>query len=190
MDSAPSINAIRNRITGICPAAHPHALAELIRTQATPVWLVVHEEAQRADTLAEDIALFHSAGGAKSGLEVLIFPEAQTENREMREAFTAASDRLGVLSRLRAVGRKAPLVILSTPAALLQPVPPPRDFAERETELRKGTAHSFQGLLDLLRAYDYDSEAVCEAPGQYAVRGGIVDVYPITALQPYLGFFR
>ena len=46
------------------------------------------------------------------------------------------------------------------------------------------------GLLELLHAYDYDSEAVCEAPGQYAVRGGIVDVYPITAQQPYrLDFF-
>ena len=190
MDPAPSINAVRTKVTGICPAAHPHALAELIRAQPAPVWLVVHEEPQRADTLAEDIALFYSARGTGADLEVLVFPEAQTENREMREAFTAASDRLGVLSRLRAAGRQAPLVVLSTPAALLQPVPPPRDFAERETELRKGTTRSFQGLLDLLRAYDYDSEAVCEAPGQYAVRGGIVDVYPITALRPYrLDFF-
>src|SRR5688572_6708005 len=119
MDSAPSNNAVRTKVTGICPAAHPHALAELIKTQPAPVWLVVHEEAQRADTLAEDIALFHSASGAGSGLEVLVFPEAQTENREMREAFTAASDRLGVLSRLRAVAGKAPLVVLATPAALI-----------------------------------------------------------------------
>jgi transcription-repair coupling factor (superfamily II helicase) len=31
---------------------------------------------------------------------------------------------------------------------------------------------------------------VCEAPGHYAVRGGIIDVYPVTATQPYrLDFF-
>ena len=197
MDSAPSPTAVRTRITGICPAAHPHALAELLRTQPAPVWLVVHEEARQADALAEDIALFHAASGGKTPLEVLIFPEAQTENREMREAFHAASDRLGVLSKLR--GRKSgsqpsaissQLVVLSTPSALLQPVPPLVDFSEKETELRRGNARSFQGLLDLLRSYDYDSEAVCEAPGQYAVRGGIVDIYPITALRPYrLDFF-
>src|SRR5690606_34847292 len=41
-----------------------------------------------------------------------------------------------------------------------------------------------------LQALDYDSEAVCEAPGHYAVRGGIIDVYPVTATQPYrLDFF-
>jgi transcription-repair coupling factor (superfamily II helicase) len=82
------------------------------------------------------------------------------------------------------------LLILATPAALLQPVPPLEDFAAREIELTRGSAQSFQGLIDLLRSYDYDSEAVCEAPGQYAVRGGIVDVYPITAQQPCrLDFF-
>ncbi len=198
------------RLTGICPAAHPHALAELVRTHPAPVWLVVHEEAARTDSLAEDIALFHQAGGGPA-LDILAFPEAQTDNREMREAFNAASDRLAVLSKLRGLtflggGGPSPredaasrvraprlqqtLLILTTPAALLQPVPPPEDFSSRETSLQRGEARPFQGLLDLLRAYDYDSEAVCEAPGQYAVRGGIVDVYPITAHQPYrLDFF-
>ena len=82
------------------------------------------------------------------------------------------------------------LLILTTPAALLQPVPAPADFAARETTLSRGQLQPFQTLLELLRSFDYDSEAVCEAPGQYAVRGGIVDVYPITAHQPYrLDFF-
>src|SRR5205085_9466983 len=117
--------------------------------------------------------------------------------------------RLAVLSRLRAMREaRAPslanesssgvtasrlqetLVVLATPAALLQPVPPPVDFANREAELVRGENRPFQGLLELLRSFDYDSEAVCEAPGHYAVRGGIVDVYQITANQPYcLDFF-
>jgi transcription-repair coupling factor (superfamily II helicase) len=197
MDSAPSPRSSRTILTGICPAARPHALAELLATSPAPVWLIIHEEARDADTLAEDIALFHAArGGEPAALEIVSFPEAQTENREMREAFHAASDRLTVLSKLRGrLGSKlhafaSPLVILATPAALLQPVPPREDFAGRETELRRGAVQSFQGLLELLRSYDYDSEAVCEAPGQYAVRGGIVDVYPITAAQPSrLDFF-
>jgi len=182
-----------SKLTGICPAAHPHAIAELLRAHPAPVWLVVHEEAAHTDTLAEDIALFHAAAGGQN-LQVLAFPEAQTDNREMREAFNAASDRLAVLSQLRSAAhlssRSAQLVILATPAALLQPVPPPEDFAAREVSLQRGESRPFQRLLELLRAYDYDSEAVCEAPGQYAVRGGIVDVYPITAHQPYrLDFF-
>ncbi|HEY0863816.1 MAG TPA: transcription-repair coupling factor [Lacunisphaera sp.] len=191
-----SVNsASRTKLTGICPAAQSHALAELLGRHPAPVWLVVHEEARQTDALAEDIALFHAANPGKSKLEILAFPEAQTG--EMREAFNAASDRLAVLSRLRGLrpiaqlsALNSQLLILTTPAALLQPVPPLADFANREAALVRGEGRSFQALLDLLRSFDYDSEAVCEAPGQYAVRGGIVDVYPITAHQPYrLDFF-
>ncbi len=194
MEPVSSITTSRVKVTGICPAAHPHALAELLRTRPAPVWLAIHEEAKQADALAEDIALFHEANGNTPPLEVMVFPEAQSDNREMREAFNAASDRLAVLSKLRGLKRatvkSGSLLILATPGALLQAVPPVEDFAAREIELKRGASQSFQGLLDLLRSYDYDSEAVCEAPGQYAVRGGIVDVYPITAQQPYrLDFF-
>ncbi|MDI1249367.1 MAG: CarD family transcriptional regulator, partial [Lacunisphaera sp.] len=189
----------RLKVTGICPAAQPHALAELVRRSPAPVWLVVHEEIQQAEALAEDIALFHAAQSGPAGLEIMLFPEAQTDNREMREAFNAASDRLAVLSKLRGLrsvsgsslpAHRSPLLILATPPALLQPVPPPADFATREIEVRRGAGQPFAALLELLRSFDYDSEAVCEAPGQYAVRGGIVDVYPITAHQPCrLDFF-
>jgi transcription-repair coupling factor (superfamily II helicase) len=209
MSSAP---VSRTKITGVCPPARAYALATLVLRHPAPVWLVVLEEAQQADALAEDVALFHHATSPGQPLEILGFPEAQTDNREMREAFNAASDRLGVLSRLRGLcaisrsfashegartnpgdrssGTTGPLLILTTPAALLQPVPLPADFAAREIELRPGHSQPFATLQKLLQTFDYDCEAVCEAPGQYAVRGGIVDVYPITAHQPYrLDFF-
>ncbi len=199
--------APRTHLTGICPPARAHALVELARRHPAPVWLVLHEEASTAEALGEDLALFHRASCSEAPPDILVFPEAQTDHREMRDAFTAASDRLAVLSRLRAIrglgggpgettvakttrARVAPLVVLATPAALLQPVPPLTDFADREAELRPGGPQSFQAVVALLRSFDYDSEAVCEAPGQYAVRGGIIDVYPITAPQPYrLDFF-
>lgn len=186
--------ASRTKITGVCPPARAYALARLVAEAAAPTWLVVVEEARGLEAFAEDLALFHHARGNPAPLEVLVFPESQADSRDLREAFNAASDRLAVLSRLR--GRRhatsAPdaLLVLTTPGALLQSVPPPEDFSEREVTLRRSEERPFQGLLELLRQFDYDSEAVCEAPGQYAVRGGIVDVYPITAHQPYrLDFF-
>ncbi|MDR0901353.1 MAG: DEAD/DEAH box helicase, partial [Opitutaceae bacterium] len=82
------------------------------------------------------------------------------------------------------------LIILTTPAALLHPVPALEQFASAELTLARGQSQSFQGLIEKLRGLDYDSEAVCEAPGHYAVRGGIIDVYPVTATQPCrLDFF-
>src|SRR5690606_33469783 len=129
-----------------------------------------------------------------------LLPEAMPEGRDMREAFAASADRMTVLSRLRATRRATaegdaragvgPLVVVTTAAALLQPVPALEDFAARELTLQRGMTIPFQGLLEKLRELDYDSEAVCESPGSYAVRGGIIDVYPVTANEPYrLDFF-
>ena len=186
--------ATRHKLTGICPPARGAFVSELRRTQPGPVWLVVTEDIQAAEQLGEDIGFFSQAAGSASLPDVLIFPESIPDSRDMREAFAASSDRLNVLTRLRGVrGTKengASIVIVTTPAALLQPVPAPEKLAEKEIKLARGQKQSFSGLLEQLRTLDYDSEALCEAPAQYAIRGGIIDVYPVTASEPYrLDFF-
>ena len=184
----------RSKLTGVCPTARGAVLAELLRRHPAPVWLIVAEDLKTAEHLAEDTAFFHQAGGNPRPLHPLVLPESMADSRDMREAFAASSDRLTVLSRLRATRAlgAAPdtLLVVTTPAALLQPVPALEEFSTRELTLRRGQAQPFTGLLEQLRQLDYDSEAVCEAPGHYAIRGGIIDVYPVTANQPYrLDFF-
>jgi len=196
--SAASSPVSRCRLTGVCPPARAAVLASLLRQQPAPVWLVIAEELRVAEQLAEDIMLFHAAAGDPRPLDVRVFPESLADSRDQREAFTASSDRLTVLSKLRATRslsafgdqRSPSLVVATTPVALLQPVPALEEFIGKEITLARGQRQPFQKLLEQLRAYDYDSEAVCEAPGQYAVRGGIIDVYPVTATQPCrLDFF-
>jgi transcription-repair coupling factor (superfamily II helicase) len=188
----------RCRLIGVCPPARAAVLASLVRQQPAPVWLVIAEELRVAEQLAEDIMLFHAAAEDTRPLEVRVFPESLADSRDQREAFTASSDRLTVLSKLRATRslatfgdqRLPSLVVATTPTALLQPVPALAEFIGKEISLARGQRQPFQGLIEQLRAFDYDSEAVCEAPGQYAVRGGIIDVYPVTATQPCrLDFF-
>ncbi|MFA6960368.1 MAG: transcription-repair coupling factor [Opitutaceae bacterium] len=186
----------RIKLTGICPPARGAVIAELTRGHPAPVWLVITEELKLAEQLAEDIAFFHrSSGGNPAALDLLVFPESMADSRDMREAFAASADRTTVLSRLRAARNVtrdsgAQLLVLTTPAALLQSVPALEAFSNREITIKRGQTQSFQALLETLHSLDYDSEAVCESPGHYAIRGGIIDVYPITASQPYrLDFF-
>ncbi len=164
------------------------------------------EEAQRPTrrkksasqaTAPGSIADSRCAADGPCGLEALFFPESLADSRDMRAAFAASAARLAVLSRLRGTGgssapgapRRA-LLLVTTPAALLAPVPAPDELAARELTLKCGQAQPFAGLLERLRELDYDSEPVCESPGHYAVRGGIIDVYPVTAARPCrLDFF-
>jgi transcription-repair coupling factor (superfamily II helicase) len=187
----------RHRIVGVCPSARAAVIAETMREHPSPVWIVVAQDLKGAEQLAEDVRFFIGVFGGESGLEALVFPESIPDSRDMREAFAASGDRLTVLSRLRtALAHKssardaAPLAVFATPSSLLQPVPAIEHYAAKEIVLRRGTRQPFNELLEKLRDLDYDSESVCEAPGHYAIRGGIIDVYPVTATEPYrLDFF-
>jgi transcription-repair coupling factor (superfamily II helicase) len=184
----------RRKLTGVCPPARGAILAGLCRANPAPVWLVVAEDLKAAEHLAEDAAFFLGTLPVTRAHQVLVFPESLQESRDMREAFAASSDRLTVLSRLRGIRSMTAtpdtLIVTTTPAALLQPVPALEEFATRELKIMRGATHPFQQLLEQLQKLDYDSEAVCEAPGHYAIRGGIIDVYPVTANTPYrLDFF-
>ena len=187
----------RHKLTGICPPARGVVISELVRTHPAPVWVIIAEELKTAEQLAEDIALFHQTHSAGRPIEALVMPESMPDSRDMREAFAASADRLTVLSRLRAMRSQTAtitnvptLVVTTTPAALLQPVPALEAFSTRELELTPGQHQPFQALLEKLRELDYDSEAVCEAPVHDAIRGCLIDVYPIPANQPYrLDFF-
>src|SRR5690606_1604333 len=123
---------------------------ELVRRHAGRVWIIAAEDLKTAETLAEDTAVFHSAAADARPRETLILPEATPDSRDMREAFAASADRTRVLSRLRAAPEGAsppPLLIFTTPAALLQPVPAIEAFASRELVLTRGQAQAFQALL-------------------------------------------
>ena len=188
----------RFKHTGVCPAARAAVLSTLLQDQPAPVWLIIVEEPRVAEQLAEDLLFFQGVTENAPPLEVRLFPESLADRRDMRETFTASSDRLVVLSKLRGLRTvtarestaSGTLAVVTTPAALVQSVPALSEFAGREIVLSRGQRQPFQALVAQLREFDYDSETVCEAPGQYAVRGGIIDVYPVTASEPCrLDFF-
>jgi transcription-repair coupling factor (superfamily II helicase) len=183
--------AARHKIVGVCPAARAAVLAEAMQSQPHCVWLVVAQDLRCAEQLAEDTSFFLRAYGQAA--DALVFPESMADSRDMREAFAASGDRLTVLSRLREALASAPagvLAVFTTPTSLLQAVPSLEKYAASEVVLVRGSRQPFKDVLEKLRELDYDSEALCESPGHYAIRGGIIDVYPVTAPGPYrLDFF-
>jgi len=180
----------RCRLTGVCPAAAPFVAEELLRRRPAPVWLLLAANTRAAERLADDLALAHSLSGDTRRLEIALLPPQPDAQAGMREAFATASDRLAALGHLRArrgfTGENwdETLVLVTTPLALFQPVPAIDALAVKEFTLAAKQKQPFQELLNRLAALDYDCEPLCEQPGQYAVRGGIVDVYPVTADAP------
>ncbi|MBO6520518.1 MAG: transcription-repair coupling factor [Rhodospirillales bacterium] len=97
--------------------------------------------------------------------------------------------RLAALGRL-SDGSTGGRLILTTVSALLQRVPP-RDFLKGAgKELNSGTRIEPDDLVRDLERFGFNRIETVTEPGEYAVRGGIVDVYPAGAGGPVrLDFF-
>src|SRR5204863_1205374 len=69
-------------------------------------------------------------------------------------------------------------VVVASASALLRKVPPRRTFEERCEVLVPQSAVDREGLIWRLAAAGYTRMPVCDDPGTFAVRGGVVDVFP------------
>ena len=71
-----------------------------------------------------------------------------------------------------------PLIVLTTINAVLQRVPPHDYFAASMQRLAPGNVVSMASLIERLESLGYGRAGTVTDPGQYAVRGGILDLYP------------
>lgn len=87
--------------------------------------------------------------------------------------------RMTVLSRLgRVRGRDKPSVLMMTVNAALQRVPA-RDFvATHALSVAPSNVIGMQGIVDWLELNGFVRASTVREPGEYAVRGGILDLFP------------
>lgn len=86
-----------------------------------------------------------------------------------------AAERLGVLQKLAGVGESA--VVVLTQRSLRDIVPTPASFGQLEVTLRRGEKLDRESLLRQLSQAGYEQVPQVSQRGQYAVRGGVLDVF-------------
>ena len=98
--------------------------------------------------------------------------------------------RIAALTRLTAAGGEGARVILTTVAAVLQRLPPRASFASAVLPLRPGATLAPEAAMAFLVRHGYNRTQTVMEPGEYAVRGGILDVFPPGVERPLrLDFF-
>lgn len=85
---------------------------------------------------------------------------------------------------------KEPYILLSSWHACLQRLIPPDQFQQLHLCLKTGEEVAFQTLIEQLEAMGYSRRPVASDKGEFAIRGGIVDIFPVSSPDPYrLEFF-
>lgn len=92
-------------------------------------------------------------------------------------------ERYRVLDEL--LQNKQPHIVLTTLQAFLQKVPKAQNLQSLMLVLKKGTNASFADFPTFLTEMGYHKASVASDKGTFAVRGGIIDVFPSQAYDPY-----
>ncbi len=160
------------------------ALDLVQRAAAGTVMHVARDDARMAE-LAELAAFF------APGLEVVTVPawdclpyDRVSPNREI------VARRIDALTRLATGAAETPRLVVTTVNAALQRVPAREAFAGRVLEAKPGARLEQESLIGFLKANGYTRADIVDEPGEYAVRGGIFDLFPPGSEEPLrLDFF-
>lgn len=84
----------------------------------------------------------------------------------------------------RALKEEEKVTVITTIEALMDGVRPPLKIDQEVFSVCTGDTADLEELVQRLSAMGYDREVQIEGPGQFAVRGGIVDIFPLTEEMP------
>jgi transcription-repair coupling factor (superfamily II helicase) len=169
------------RIAGLTDSAKA-LLAPLAASALGRPTILLVDSNQRAESLLEPIRWFWRAITGKSGQRVAYFPAFDVLPGEGRSPHAEISEDRAV-SLWRLTTGEADLLIAPVSAAVWRMRDP--DFYRRlALTVSRDQQIPHEDLLYFLSAAGYDKQITCEMPGQFSVRGGIIDVFSPETPQP------
>lgn len=158
-------------------AARALAIVAAAERHPGPV-LVVTATARDADRFAEELRFF-----AGTGLPVLSLPDYETLPYDVFSPHPdITSQRLATLAALPTFQRGILVVAVD---ALIMRLPPSQFVAQHTLILEAGQALDVEAFKTRLAAAGYAAVSQVVAPGEFAVRGSLIDLFPMGAEQPY-----
>jgi len=167
-------------ITGLAGSLYSFVAGELWCDRES-TFLVVAPNQRSAEYIRDDLSVMY-------GEEVVgYFPRRETHGRG--RYFRATSEEFRIDS-LEKILRNEPAIIVAEHEAVSDAIIERGRFEQRTLEIIAGGEYEFESLIRQLVSYGYSKEATVTQPLDISVRGGILDIFPLGAENPYrLEFF-
>ncbi len=162
-------------VSGVTGSSRAAVLASLYEQSGGSQLVVAHNLLQ-AQKLYDDLLSFVDEEDVHLyPVNELISAEVAVASPELR------SQRMEALNHW-AENRRG---IIVTPAAgVRRLLPPPQMWKEAQLRVETGTDLDLEAFMTRLVTLGYHREDMVGAPGEFSVRGGIIDVYPLTETHP------
>ncbi|MDD2511015.1 MAG: transcription-repair coupling factor, partial [Syntrophomonas sp.] len=163
-------------LTGLSGSAKAFLLTEILKNQSQKLLCLVPGE-EKAYDLARD-------------LEAFVEPERLF--MFLARDFLFMKENLSTLEVGRILSLQHCLdhprqssIIIATPGALIYPLPPPALMRENSLLLKHGEEKNQREILKKLVDGGYRRVDTISRQGEFAVRGGIIDIFPLGHKEPY-----
>lgn len=156
----------------------PKALITALAQSATGKHVLILTGASQ-----EEVRLYHDFSFF-TNRPIVDFPAWETlPCDEVPPSADIVGDRYKVLQELSTCAE--PYIILSGLQACLQKVIPPSRFRKLYLSLKVGENYSLDEISAKLIEMGYSRQMVASDKGEFAIRGGIIDLFPVSTPDPY-----
>ncbi|HEY9113426.1 MAG TPA: transcription-repair coupling factor [Bacteroidales bacterium] len=172
-------------ISGLIGSSAALTLAAIFETTGKQQHLVILPDKEMAAYFYNDLeSIFGETEMDQDKKKVLFFPTSYKKPYEPENTDRAYQlSRTEVLNRFITADRKT--IAVSYPEAIAEKVVTKKYISSNIVKLHVNEKVSLDFLSDLLVDFDFESVEFVAEPGQFAIRGGIVDVFSFSNEHPY-----
>lgn len=164
-------------VTGLAGASLSIVIANLFNTVHRPLLVLLPDKEESAYILNDLETLVGEQ-------RVLFFPDSYRRPYQIED-----TDNANVLLRAEVLNQLShstkPLLIVSYPEALFEKVITRKQLEKNTLKIQKGDSLTIDFLNEVLFSYHFNRTDFVTEPGEFSVRGGIVDVFSFSNNEPY-----
>ncbi|UQS85008.1 transcription-repair coupling factor [Apilactobacillus apisilvae] len=165
----------RQLVTGLSGSAKMMLIATLMQS-TKKTFLIVTDSLSRVSDIVEDLQNILPAK------DVLSFPVEEVLAAEMATSSPEyKADRVLALDALQSNG---PKIIVTSVSGVKRYLPDSKTFSESKLSIKLGMDIDLEKLRIMLYQMGYSPEKMVAAPGEFSIRGSIVDIYPLNSEYP------
>lgn len=147
------------------------------KSPAFPLLVIITAQATDAQRLSEEIPYFAPT------LRIRLLPDWETLPYDsLSPHHDLISERLATLQDMRS--GQCDIVVVAASTALLR-MAPPTFLAAHTFFFRQGEKLNEAALKRQLQVAGYDAVSAVLRPGEYSIRGGLIDIFPMGSALPY-----
>lgn len=168
--------AKNSMLTGVNFGAFNLIIRELLHRLQQPILIVASDENRAQQIYSSLVELFEEN-------MVHFFPvEPLLETQAAVSSLDELSQRLDAMSFLLT---KQKGIVISTPQSLQYPLPAAIKFKANSLTLKVNQVCNLSKICDFLVRCGYQRDDLVANPGEFALRGDILDIYPLNIAYPY-----